>query len=145
MAVGRVPLTQPRAVITERMIVDLVHGFYERVLDDETLGPIFRQRLGHRWDDHLATMVDFWSSMALTTGRYGGKPHVAHQGLDLSPEHFRRWLALFEQTAGEVCGEAAAILVDRANRIADSLMIGLDIGPKVLKLPSERGREEAAS
>jgi hemoglobin len=92
MSAGIVPLTQPRAAITEPMIIDLVHGFYERVLADEQLGPIFRDRLGHRWDEHLATMVDFWSSVALSTGRYGGKPHMAHQSLGLAPEHFQRWL-----------------------------------------------------
>jgi hemoglobin len=130
------PLTEPRAAVTETMVAALVQAFYGRVLGDESLGPIFRERLGRRWDEHIATMVDFWSSVALTTGRYGGKPHVAHHGLGLTPEHFSRWLALFEETAGEVCGEAAPFFVDRARRIADSLMIGLDIGPKALGPPS---------
>jgi hemoglobin len=130
------PLVQPRAVVTEAMITDLVRAFYDRVLRDESLGPIFRRRLSHRWDEHLAIMVDFWSSVALTTGRYSGKPQVAHQDLGLSPAHFARWLALFESTAAEVCGEAAAFFIDRAHRIADSLMIGLNIGPKALNLPA---------
>src|SRR5215218_3624539 len=122
---GRViPVTQPRAAITEAMITALVHAFYDRVLRDESLGPIFRERLSHRWNEHLATMVDFWSSVALTTGRYGGKPHIAHQSLGLEPAHFARWLTLFESTAQEVCGEAAAYFIDRSHRIADSLMIG---------------------
>ncbi len=77
-------------------------------------------------------MVAFWSSVALTTGRYMGKPHLAHRGLGLSPHHFRRWLALFEATARDTCGEAAPFFIDRAHRIADSLMIGLDIGLKAL-------------
>ncbi len=145
MSAGIVPLTQPRAAITEPMIIDLVHGFYERVLADEQLGPIFRERLGHRWDEHLATMVDFWSSVALSTGRYGGKPHLAHQSLGLAPEHFQRWLTLFEQTAQEVCGDAAPFFVDRAHRISDSLMIGLNIGPKALRLMGSNPCPEAAS
>jgi hemoglobin len=79
-------------------------------------------------------MVDFWSSVALGTGRYGGKPHLAHRGLGVTDEHFGRWLYLFEATAQEVCGAAAPFFVDRARRIADSLMIGLDIGPNALRL-----------
>lgn len=136
MDASRIPLTQPRAAITETMIERLVHLFYARVLEDEVLSPIFQRRLNARWDAHLATMVDFWTSVALTTGRYGGKPHLSHQSLGLSPEHFSRWLSLFERTAQEVCGDAAAFFIDRAHRIADSLMIGLNIGPKALTLPS---------
>lgn len=139
MTANAIPLTRPKAPITEAMITTLVHTFYDRVLRDESLGPIFRERLSHRWSDHLATMVDFWSSVALTTGRYGGKPHVAHQNLGLEAAHFARWLTLFESTAAEVCGEAAAYFIDRSHRIADSLMIGLNIGPKALNLPSRAG------
>jgi hemoglobin len=140
MTARSIPLLQPRAAVTEAMITDLVHTFYERVLRDESLGPIFRDRLAHRWTEHLATMVDFWSSVALTSGRYGGKPHIAHQSLGLEPAHFARWLALFELTAKDVCGEAAAFFVDRAHRIADSLMIGLNIGPKALNWPAGGAR-----
>lgn len=136
MKPGSIPLTQPRAALSEGMIRELVHGFYDRVLRDEVLGPVFRDRLERRWDDHLATMVDFWSSVALASGRYAGKPHLAHRDLGLTPDHFERWLALFEEIARGTCGEAAPFFVDRAQRIADSLMIGLDIGPKALALPA---------
>ncbi|WP_245479738.1 group III truncated hemoglobin [Hansschlegelia zhihuaiae] len=103
---------------------------------DAVLGPIFERRLEGRWDQHLATMTDFWSSVALTSGRYNGKPHVAHQLLGVTPEHFERWLRLFEATVVDLCeGPAAALFIDRAHRIADSLQIGLNIGPKALRLP----------
>jgi hemoglobin len=131
----RIPLTQPRAVVNEAMIERLVHAFYARVLQDEVLAPVFQARLSAGWDAHLAKMVDFWSSIALSTGRYGGKPHVAHQPLGLSPSHFSRWLSLFESTAQAVCGDAAPFFVDRAHRIADSFMISLNIGPKALDIP----------
>jgi hypothetical protein len=35
---------------------------YDRILQDKELGPFFCRALPHRWDEHLATMVDFWSS-----------------------------------------------------------------------------------
>ena len=135
MTAAHIPLVQPKAQITEALIKRLVHDFYGRVLQDEILGPIFTRAVGHRWDEHLATMVDFWSSVALGTGRYAGKPHIAHSSLGLSPTHFDRWLGLFEATTCEVCPEnAAAFFMDRAHRIADSLQIGLNIGPKALHL-----------
>ncbi len=130
-----IPLIEPKAPITEAVIRRLVHSFYARVRRDEELGPIFERAIGDGWDRHLANMVDFWSSVSLGTGRYRGKPHLAHRGLGLSPEHFGRWLGLFRQTAEEVCPEAAPFFIDRAERIADSLQIGLDIGPKALRLP----------
>jgi hemoglobin len=75
--------------------------------------------------------------VVLRTGRYGGKPHVAHRDLGLSPAHFERWLSLFAATARDICAaDAAALFVDRAHRIAESLQIGLNIGPKALTLPT---------
>jgi len=131
-----IPLIEPARGVTEDMIRRLVETFYDRVLKDEDLGSIFRRALSHRWDEHLAVMVDFWSSVALRTGRYQGKPQVAPRGMALVEGHFQRWLALFETTAHEVCGpEIAEFFVDRARRIADSLQIGLGIGPKALNLP----------
>jgi len=136
MVASRIPISQPRAVVTEAMIERLVHAFYARVQQDEILAPIFQARLSAGWGAHLAKMVDFWSSVALSTGRYGGKPQVAHQPLGLSPTHFSRWLSLFESTALAVCGDAAPFFIDRAHRIADSFMIGLNIGPKALEIPA---------
>jgi hemoglobin len=127
--------------VTEDAIARLVDAFYAKVREDPRLGPIFVGAIGDDgWADHLATLRDFWSSVVLKTGRYGGKPHLVHRDLDLCPEHFERWLALFEMTAREVCpGEAAGFFVDRAHRIADSLMMGLNIGPKAVTLPPLSG------
>ena len=122
--------------ISETLVAHLVDTFYRRIRQDPVLGPIFEARLQGRWDTHLAAMVDFWSSVTMLTGRYRGKPHVAHEPLGLTPEHFQRWLGLFEATVGDLCtGPAAGLFIDRAHRIADSLQIGLNIGPKALNLP----------
>ena len=131
-----IPLIEPKAPVTEALIRHLVHSFYARVRRDEVLGPIFADVIGESWDGHLTKMVDFWSSVSLGTGRYRGKPHLAHRSLGLSPEHFEHWLGLFRNTAQEVCPEAAPFFIDRAERIAESLQIGLNIGPKALRLPA---------
>ncbi len=131
-----IPIISPAEGVSEELIRALVETFYDRVIRDPELEPIFHQALSGRWSQHLALMVDFWSSIALRTGRYGGKPQAAHFGLNLTPELFGRWLALFEATAREVFEpDAALFFVDRARRIADSLQIGLGIGPKALRLP----------
>lgn len=136
-ATGRsIPIVSPAEGVTEELIRRLVETFYDRVIRDPELGPIFQKALSGRWSKHLALMVDFWSSVALRTGRYQGKPQAAHMGMSLTPELFSRWLALFEETARELCEpDAAAFFVDRAQRIAESLQIGLGIGPKALRLP----------
>jgi hemoglobin len=124
------------ADLSEPLVERLVHTFYGRIRGDAVLGPIFEARLAGRWDAHLGKMVDFWSSIALKSGRYNGRPHIVHQGLGLEPAHFQRWLSLFEKTVDDVCqGPAAALFIDRANRIADSLQIGLNIGANALHLP----------
>lgn len=103
----------------------LVHRFYEKIRADPVLGPIFDERI-HDWDTHLARMVDFWSSVTLMTGRYHGRPLQAHAALPVEAAHFERWLALFETTARDVCPPAAAaLLVAKARRIADSLALGI--------------------
>ena len=139
------PSDLPEAM-SEALIERLVHRFYGRARTDAVLGPIFEAHVGRRWEAHLSALVDFWSSVALTSGRYAGKPHQAHVPLGLAPEHFERWLSLFEATVAEVCrGEAAALFVDRARRIAESLQIGLGIGPKALRLPRHAGRDPTPS
>lgn len=108
-----------RTGISEAMIAELVATFYGRVRQDELLGPVFA--VVRNWDEHLAKLRDFWSSVVLTTGRYHGQPMRAHLPLSLIGGHFDRWLDLFEQTAREVCPPAAAAhFIDKARRIADS-------------------------
>jgi hemoglobin len=123
--------------LSEPLVEQIVHTFYARIREDAVLGPIFEARLAGRWDVHLGKMVDFWSSIALKSGRYSGNPHAAHVSLGLEPAHFQRWLGLFEDTVHQVCeGPAAAFFMDRAHRIASSLQIGLNIGPNALRFPS---------
>lgn len=130
--------------ISEELIAALVDTFYARVRQDPLIGPVFLEKLGDDWDAHLAKLRDFWSSVTLMSGRYRGKPHQVHMPLPLETQHFERWLALFEQTVTELCtGPARFLFIDRAHRIADSLQISLNIGPKALVLPERRTPAEA--
>lgn len=114
-----------RTGLDEAVLRNLVHQFYARVRDDAVLGPIFADRITN-WHPHLERMVAFWSSVALMTGRYHGRPVPAHTPLPISSLHFERWLVLFRETAHEVCTPAGADhVIERAERIARSLQMAV--------------------
>src|SRR4029453_9200439 len=101
-----------RTGIDEAMIERLVRGFYAKVREDAVLGPIFEGRIKD-WEPHLMQLCAFWSSVALMTGHYPGPAMAKHLPLPVDGGHFDRWLALFEQTAREICpSEAEAHFVE---------------------------------
>lgn len=91
-------------------------AFYARATADEALGPVFTRKLGPfprgGWPVHLARLEGFWRAVTGGPGAYRGQPGAAHMGLGLGPEHFDRWLVLWEETLREQLGprEAAALL-----------------------------------
>ena len=135
---------QAKTGIDEAMIRRLVHGFYDRVRADVVLGPVFSERI-HDWPPHLERMCAFWSSVALMTGVYSGRPMQAHQTLPVDGTHFDRWLAIFEATARDLCPQSAADhFIERARRIAESLEMGVAMHEGVLLGNGERYRRDAA-
>jgi hemoglobin len=111
--------------IDDGMIERLVRTFYARVQADPLIGPVFAARI-EDWEAHMAKLCAFWSSVALMTGRYHGQPMQVHLELPIEAEHFDRWIAIFEATATEFCPPiAAAHLIERARRIADSFELGI--------------------
>lgn len=124
--------------IDEAMIDALVEGFYARVRDDALIGPIFADRITD-WAPHLAQMKLFWSSVALSTGIYQGRPMPKHLPLAIDARHFDRWLELFAETARTLCPSVAADhFVERARRIAESLELGVANASGVLLAKGER-------
>ncbi|GAA4389922.1 group III truncated hemoglobin [Hymenobacter koreensis] len=93
-----VPLTD---ICTEADIKVLVDTFYNKVNQDELLGPVFNSIAQVYWPTHLLTMYDFWSSVLFGTARYKGRPFPKHMALPLEAEHFQRWLKLFFATVEE--------------------------------------------
>ena len=88
-----------RIGIDEAYISILVDSFYARVRRDELLGPIFNEKIGDHWPQHLAKLKDFWSSVALNTGRYDGRPMPVHMAIPgIGRMHFDVWIGLFEKT-----------------------------------------------
>jgi hemoglobin len=126
----------PAVGIDEAVVADLVDRFYAAVRGDEILGPVFAARV-EDWDDHLAKLRDFWSSVVLMTGRYKGRPMPVHAAMnEISDAHFERWLALFAQTAKAACAPpAAALFIDRSQRIAESLRLGISLVRRPTEIP----------
>jgi hemoglobin len=133
-----VALTRQETGIDEAMIETLVRAFYARVRRDPLLAPVFDERISD-WEPHLDNMFAFWSSLTLQTGRYHGQPMAKHISLAVDAHHFDRWLALFEETARELCPPAAAErFIERARRVAESLELGVAGANGVLLEKGER-------
>jgi hemoglobin len=138
-----VALTQKETGIDEGMIERLIRAFYVRVRQDAILAPVFESRIAD-WEPHLERMFAFWSSLTLMTGRYHGQPMAKHLALPVDAIHFDRWLALFDQTARELCPPAAAErFVERAHRVAESLELGVAGANGILMQKGERYRRQA--
>ena len=76
------------------------------------------------------------------TGRYKGTPMQVHAAIaDISGELFDRWLALFRETSMSTCPPAAAdLFCDRAQRIAQSLELGIAVHRRQMLGVGERLR-----
>ena len=105
----------------------LVDHFYAIVRRDELIGPLFNAAVSD-WQEHLEKLGAFWSSVMLTSGRYKGNPMAAHLHhiSAIEPAMFDRWLALWASAArGQLAPEAAEAVIAKAERISESLQLGL--------------------
>ncbi|WP_448204714.1 group III truncated hemoglobin [Azospirillum sp. sgz302134] len=110
--------------ITDRDIATLVRRFYDKALRDPVIGHTFTGVTD--WEEHFEVIERFWASHLLGAKSYKGHPFMAHVDLDLTPESFTRWLALFQETATEVLpAPYAEQAVAKANHMAKSLTAGL--------------------
>jgi hemoglobin len=112
--------------LDEATLERLIRAFYATARTDPVIGTLFDGV--DDWEHHIATITEFWSSVALMTGTYHGQPMARHVKLPLQPEHFSRWLTLFEQAARATCTkEGADLLMEKARRIAQSLQLGVAV------------------
>lgn len=115
--------------IDDASLAVLVERFYARVRQDSVLGPVFEDAV-RDWPAHLETLTEFWSSVMLTSGRYHGRPMQAHMRLPIRPEMFEIWLGLWRETASELFApDPAELLIEKAERIAQSLSLGMFFRP----------------
>jgi hemoglobin len=103
----------------------LVRRFYQAVIPDPTLGPIFHA-MDVDWSVHIPKLVDFWSNRLLGVPGYDGNTVAAHQPvLDrcaFGRAELDRWLELWEETIDELfVGELAELAKRRAHMAAEAI------------------------
>ncbi len=123
---------------SQEEVSQLVHAFYAKVREDAVLGPIFNSQI-HDWDQHLATLVKFWSSILRGTGSYSGTPMQKHAAMEhLDETLFKRWLALFDVTAKEQPNQAMGQRATAsAQKIAQSLWYGYQMARSPNSIPAD--------
>lgn len=114
--------------LDEALIQQVVNEFYAAAREDAVIGPVFNRVIPEAdWPAHLATIADFWSSMLLGSGKYGGRPMPKHMAIpELEDAHFMRWLRLFRETVTRLCApEIAEIFIERSERIGNSFRMNI--------------------
>lgn len=106
-----------------------VDRFYERMLADEQLAPIFVDVARIDLAVHLPHIKDYWCKLLL--GEKGYQRHTMnihrqlHGKRSLQTEDFERWLALFISTVDtHFSGERA----QRAKQVAKSIAANMESG-----------------
>ncbi|MFE3870128.1 group III truncated hemoglobin [Flavobacterium sp. ZS1P70] len=98
----------------------LVDTFYAKVQKDEFIGPIFIEKIGNRWPEHLTKMYRFWQTILLEVHTYSGSPFPPHKQLPVSKEHFAQWMEIFIETTDSLfLGPVAEEAKLRAKNMAE--------------------------
>lgn len=110
-------------IVSQADVKELIDAFYKKVIVDPVIGSFFTDVVQLSWEEHIPIMNNFWGSILLGTNTYHGNPMIKHIELDkkqvLLPEHFERWLELWQNTVHEhYRGMTADEAVSRAKNIA---------------------------
>jgi hemoglobin len=105
----------------------LVDTFYSKVQKDEFIGPIFNEKIGDRWPEHLEKMYRFWQTILLEVHSYSGSPFPPHKQLPVAKEHFDRWMEIFTKTTDSLfAGPLAEEAKLRAKNMAEMFHYKID-------------------
>lgn len=117
----------------------MVHGFYQRLLDDPVMATMFLEVAGIDLQQHLPTICQYWYKMLLGETEYQRHMMAKHRALDdrepLTGEHHERWLGHF---MANLEGRFAGPMTDRARLIAQRVMHNL-----YMQLSARRGTGQA--
>lgn len=109
----------------------LVAAFYQRAIPDALIGHFFTAVKPLDMDTHLPRIASFWESMLLRNPVYEGSPMQIHMHLHqlspLKPQHFERWLQLWNATVQQhFAGPIALLAVERAAMVARSMSMRIE-------------------
>lgn len=92
-------------IINRNDVELLVNSFYDKVKENNIIGPIFNDVAKINWDEHLPKMYSFWASILLGEHSFNGNPMKVHVHLGkmttMSEIEFNEWLILFNETINE--------------------------------------------
>ena len=116
---------------TPRAIDEFVDRFYERVLGDPLLSPLFLEVARIDLPVHLPRIKAYWRKMLLGDPAYRRHMMHKHREVDarspLQGAHYARWLVLFEATLDERHrGPNAGRARSLARRIAGNMRRNLE-------------------
>lgn len=107
----------------------LVTSFYEKVRENELLGPFFNGKIKD-WDEHFERLTTFWESSLFLKTKYYGNPLEVHVKVDkesghkITELHFGTWLNLWIETINEHFeGEHAENAKRRARKMGTFLYL----------------------
>jgi hemoglobin len=103
----------------------LVRAFYGRAFADPLIGFLFTDVARLDLEAHVPRITSFWETILLGAHSYGGgafRPHAElHAKVPLREAHFRRWVALWDETVDELfAGERAELAKAHAARVASA-------------------------
>jgi hemoglobin len=131
MTLPRINESATRADIANRQDIEtVVRRFYEQAIPDPVIGKFFTKVAKLDLEAHLPIIANFWEQMLLQHPVYSGSPMHVHLLLNskepMLPEHFARWLALWEMTVDQLfAGEKASMAKARAQMVAKSFSLGI--------------------
>ncbi|HTK20637.1 MAG TPA: group III truncated hemoglobin, partial [Mucilaginibacter sp.] len=103
-----------------------VDEFYGKVRGDNLIGPIFETVIAD-WRPHLDKMYAFWNAVLFGEPGFKGNPFARHAPLPVAPDHFGRWLELFNETIDtHFTGPMAEETKKKAGLMAEMFMSKLD-------------------
>ena len=116
----------PRFPVTRAQIARVVAVFCHRVREDTVLGQIFATHVVD-WTPHEEKITNFWVNAILHGRVYDGNPMQKHmQAGNVEPDHFRTWLAIFDDVLQvELPADVAQSWSLLAHRIGRGLQYGL--------------------
>jgi len=112
----------------------MVRTFYEKLVQDEIIGPYFINKLGSdlkndKWYDHFRRLVDFWLFIMEGQEGYKGDPIGPHFFIgEFYTQTVERWLKIFDEHIHEhFTEEVAQKFNKKAKILAERLIVNLEI------------------
>lgn len=114
----------------------LVNSFYDKVVQDETIGFFFKDIIKVNFQKHLPKMYSFWETILFGQMSYKGNPMAVHFPINqleaMEKRHFEKWLELWKQTIEEnFTGQNADMAITKSENIANLMAYKMEMARKL--------------